>query len=63
MVIDNAGFHERYRRTKLEWLGRWPWFLRTLSIIPGGKPANVMLEIDDHQSLVKFARNTAYSNQ
>ena len=63
MVIDNAGFHERYRRTKLEWLGRWPWFVRTLSIIPGSKLANVMLEIDAHKSLVEFAKNTAYLNQ
>ena len=63
MVIDIAGFHERYRRTKLEWLGRRFRFVRTLSIIPGGKPANVMLEIDAHKSLVKFGKNTAYLNQ
>lgn len=63
MDIDNAGFHERYRRTKLEWLGRWPWFVRTLSIIPGGKPDNVLLEIHAHKSLVKSGKNTAYLNQ
>jgi len=63
MDIDNAGFHEKYRRTKLEWLWRWPWFVGTLSIIAGSKPANVMLEIDTHKSLVKFGKNTAYLNQ
>jgi len=56
-------FHERYRRPKLEWLGRWPRFVRTLSIIFEDKPANVMLEIDAHKSFVEFGRNTAYINQ